>query len=280
MEAHVHSGRRLERRWFLAQTGKGVLGVAVLGVAACTSSSGSSPSPSPTPSGARTGSGTTGSGSGPASTSSQATATSANGGSTAGGALAWNRVDLGFVAAYVLVRGQEAAVVDTGVSGSADAIGTVLQQAGPGWDGVRHVILTHKHADHAGSIAQVLTQASNATGYIGSADLSSVQAPRTLQSLADGQDVFGLRIVGTPGHTAGHISVFDTATKVLVAGDALTNQAGLAGSNPQFTEDTASASASVRKLAALAPTTVLFGHGQPLTQGAAAALDQLASSLS
>jgi hypothetical protein len=36
----------------------------------------------------------------------------------------------------------------------------------------------------------------------------------------------------------------------------------------------------VRRLAQLAPSTILVGHGDPVVDGAAAALEQLASSLS
>jgi glyoxylase-like metal-dependent hydrolase (beta-lactamase superfamily II) len=155
----------------------------------------------------------------------------------------------------------------------------VLDEAGPGWAGVRHVVLTHKHPDHAGSVGDVLTAATTATGYVGAADLDEVDAPRPLTALHDGDDVFGLRIVETPGHTAGHVAVFDAATGVLLAGDALTNQDGLAGSNPQFTEDGTAAADSVRRLATLAPSTILVGHGPPVTDGARAALQELASSL-
>ena len=42
------------------------------------------------------------------------------------GALAWSRVNLGFVSAYLLVHGGEAALVDTGVENSADAIEAAL----------------------------------------------------------------------------------------------------------------------------------------------------------
>ena len=141
------------------------------------------------------------------------------------------------------------------------------------------MVLTHKHPDHAGSIGEVLTEATRATGYVGSADLAEVDAPRRLTALDDGDDVFGLQIVATPGHTAGHLAVFDPDTGVLVAGDALTNTDGLMGSSPQFTEDEAAAAASVRKLATLAPETILVGHGDPVVDGAAAALAQLAASL-
>ncbi len=252
------SDRRVGRRWLLVQTGRGAVGIAVLGVAAC-SDSGRSTTTEPPP--------------------ADDTEPSESGTPAAAGEMAWSRVNLDFVSAYVLVRGNEAAVVDTGVGGSTDAIGDVLDQAGPGWSGVRHVVLTHKHPDHAGSISDVLTEASSATGYIGQADLAEVDVEGGLKVLGDGDEVFGLQIVATPGHTPGHLAVFDEDTGVLVAGDALNNNEGLAGSSPEFTEDMAAADASVLKLARLAPRTILVGHGDPITDGAAAALDELASSL-
>lgn len=246
------SAHSVGRRWFLTQTARGAVGIAVLGFAGC-SRDDDTPEATPAP--------------------------RESGSAGSAGGLAWSRVDLGFVAAYVLVRGREAAVVDTGVEGSADAIGEVVEKAGPGWSGVRHVVLTHKHPDHAGSVADVLDAATRARGYVGAADLSEVDAPRSLTPLRDGDDVFGLRVVATPGHTAGHMAVFDGDTRVLVAGDALTNTNGLGGSNPQFTEDEAAAAASVRKLARLAPRTILVGHGDPVVEDATTMLQKLAASL-
>lgn len=243
------------RRWFLSRAAGGALGIAVLGVPACTGSSRPSDQ---------------GAGSAGASTPGGPD------GSTGSARLAWSRVNLGFVSAYVLVRGREAAVVDTGVGGSADEIGAVLDRAGPGWAGVRHVLLTHKHPDHAGSIGDVLTSATRATAYAGAADLAAVKAPRPLKAVGDGDEVFGLQVVETPGHTAGSVAVYDSDTGVLVAGDALTNTDGLAGSNPQFTEDKAAAVRSVRRLAELAPKAILVGHGEPVTGDATAALRKLA----
>jgi glyoxylase-like metal-dependent hydrolase (beta-lactamase superfamily II) len=260
------SARRMGRRWLLVQTGRGVVGVAVLGMAACSASE-----PSATDSGSPSPSEST--------TPSDAAPSESDPGAAAA-ELAWSRVNLGFVSAYVLVRGREAAVVDTGVAGSVDAIVDVLDEAGPGVSGVRHVILTHKHPDHAGSINEVLAATPKATGYVGTADLSEVDATQRLTPLDDGDEVFGLQLVGTPGHTAGHLAVFDPDTGVLVAGDALTNMGQLAGSIPQFTEDELAAAESVRKLAQLAPRTILVGHGEPVVDGASAALEELARSLS
>jgi glyoxylase-like metal-dependent hydrolase (beta-lactamase superfamily II) len=190
----------------------------------------------------------------------------------------WRRVELSFVSAYLLIRGGEAAVVDLGTAGSAGAIGSALTAAGSGWDAVRHVILTHHHADHAGGLAGVAEQV-DAAIHAGEADAAAITSAKPVRPVTDGADVFGLRIVGTPGHTAGHVSVFDPATGVLVAGDALRNAGGLAGADPRYTADPAVAAASVRKLATLDVTTILPGHGAPVTSGAAEALRALAASL-
>src|SRR5688572_16858842 len=49
------------------------------------------------------------------------------------------RVNLGFVSAYLVVRGGSAALVDTGVAGSADRIEQVVQAAGLGWENLQHL---------------------------------------------------------------------------------------------------------------------------------------------
>lgn len=190
----------------------------------------------------------------------------------------WQRVNLSFVSAYLLVRGSEVAIVDLGTAGSESAIEQGLKAAGAGWDNVKHVILTHKHGDHAGGLAGVQPNVS-ATWYAGEADVSGIQSETALTPVKDGDEVFGLRIVGTPGHTAGHVSVFDPANGVLVAGDALRTTDGLAGSDPQYTADGKQAAASIKKLAALDIKQILPGHGDPLTSGAVDALKKLAASL-
>ena len=240
---------RLSRRRLLFTTASGALGVTVLG--SC-----SSPSPAPPP---------------PAGTPVPA----------ASGAVAgdWRRVNMSYVAAYILVRGTEAAIVDLGMAGSEPAIGEALKAAGAGWGAVRHIVITHLHDDHVGGLDEIAPRVGAATVYAGAGDLASIISPRPLEPLAEGDEVFGMRIIDTPGHTLGHISVFEPATGVLVAGDALRTGDGLEVSDPQFTADEAKANASVRKLAAMHVKAILPGHGEPLTADAAKALQQLAAGL-
>jgi glyoxylase-like metal-dependent hydrolase (beta-lactamase superfamily II) len=249
----------LSRRVFLADLGRGSVAVALFGVAAC------GPAATGTPS-------SSAAASVPAVTPSTPVGSPANG-------FDWARVDLGFVSAYILVRGGEAAIVDTGVAGSAGQIEASLTGLGLGWDAVGHVIVTHLHGDHAGSAAAVLDAAPDATGYAGEADIGGITVPRPLTAVADGDTVFDLRIITTPGHTPGHIAVLDEIGGILVAGDALGTTGGtLAGSNPQFTADPAAAEASVAKLGALPFETLLVGHGDPIVSGASAQVAALAAS--
>jgi len=268
---HDPAAPLLPRRLFLADLGRGAVAVAILGIAGC------APAATASPAGPRASfpPGTPGTSPGGPAASGGGSAASAGsgGGASAGasGATAWTRVNLGFVSAYVLVRGREAAIVDTGVAGSEKSIAASLVGIGLGWGAVGHVILTHWHPDHSGSISEVLTAAPAAAGYIGSADLANVDASRPLQPVGDGDTVFGLRIVGSPGHTIGHVSVLDEAGGILVAGDALGTPDGpLMGSNPQFTEDAAAAKATIVKLGKLTFETLLVGHGEPILAGASA----------
>jgi glyoxylase-like metal-dependent hydrolase (beta-lactamase superfamily II) len=190
------------------------------------------------------------------------------------------RVNLGFVNAYVLVRGKEAAVVDTGTPNNAEKIADVVRAAGLGWNAVHHVILTHYHPDHIGSVGEVLGAAPKATAYAGAADIPQITSPRPVKAVGDNDEVFGLRVIATPGHTPGHICVFDPAGSLLILGDAMNNVGNeLSGPNPKYTADMAQAHQSVKKLAKLKFQRALFGHGEPIDKGASQAIARLAGAL-
>ena len=81
------------------------------------------------------------------------------------------------------------------------------------------------------------------------------------------------RWIATPGHTAGHISLFREKDGVLIAGDAIvttmqesllavaTQKKYVSGPPKYFTPDWGSATQSVKLLAALQPNVIATGHG-------------------
>ncbi len=195
----------------------------------------------------------------------------------AGGELRWSRANLGFVSAYVVARGNKAAIVDTGGSGSADTIGESLAELGLNYSDVESLILTHNHDDHIGSVGEVMEMAVNATVFIGEADIERLTVPAT--GLVGGEDVFGMEILATPGHTPGSMSAFDRAAGLLIAGDAMVVEDGVAAEAPaQFTASVTTARESVQALADLSFNTLLVGHGAPIETAADQAVAELAAS--
>ena len=80
----------------------------------------------------------------------------------------------------------------------------------------------------------------------------------------------GWRFVWTPGHTAGHVSLFRPADRVLVAGDAvLPRITPTLGVNRQRADPVGDYVRALDRLRALGPALVLPGHGRPPEDGAA-----------
>ncbi len=270
----THQG--MSRRAFVIDLGKGSLAVALFGLTAVACSSddpkSSTTTAAVTTTGATATTGattTTGAATDPPTTAPPGLATTA-----------WERVQLGSVSAYILARNGEAAIVDTGNPGSEDEIGASLGILGLGWGDVGHVIVTHLHNDHQGSLPAVLVLATGAEAYAGVADIPEINSPRQLSAVADGDSVCGRKIISTPGHTPGHISVLDEVGGLLVAGDALNGaDGGVIGANPRFTADIVAADESIAKLATFTFDTVVFGHGEPVTGLASQQVAALSASL-
>ncbi|GAB4462334.1 MAG: MBL fold metallo-hydrolase [Armatimonadaceae bacterium] len=87
----------------------------------------------------------------------------------------------------------------------------------------------------------------------------------------------GWQAVETPGHSPGHVSFFREADRALLAGDAcatvdmdlwdalVLKKPGLARPPSPFTPDWVNARKSLKRLAALRPTVLACGHGEPLS---------------
>ncbi|WP_236243893.1 MBL fold metallo-hydrolase [Streptomyces sp. CC210A] len=197
-------------------------------------------------------------------------------------------------AAYVWQDGDELTLIDTGTADCAAQIEEAL-------DGrLRRIVLTHWHEDHTGSArelaarhgAEVVAHHLEAPVIRGlAAGLPPVLEPFEVpiraavpalppappcpvdREVADG-DVLefggGAVVVAVPGHTDGSIALHLPGQGVLFTGDAVANvgrtMLGV------FNTDRRLATESLHRLAELGAETVVFGHGDPIVQDAAAAL--------
>lgn len=93
--------------------------------------------------------------------------------------------------------------------------------------------------------------------------------------LREGDDVGGFTVLETPDPCPGHLAYWRAADRTLVAGDALFGRHPVTGrpslhEPPRiFTPDPARNRAAIRRLAALEPAVVCFGHGPPWRDPAA-----------
>lgn len=198
-----------------------------------------------------------------------------------------------------LLLGRRAVLVDTGIPGSGAKILTQVAEHGIEPGDVSAIVITHAHIDHFGSAAE-LRRATGAPVVAHVADLGPYTTGRIREPylptgrfgrfldrldafhehaepfrpdlLIDGPTALydhgvDARIMPTPGHTAGSISVL-TDEGDLVAGDLVaTSFLGMAHrrpANPPFHDDPVGNLASLRAMLALKPSTLHVGHGGPL----------------
>lgn len=187
-------------------------------------------------------------------------------------------------------------LVDAGLPGMEEALRAALEQDGLDLSALRRVIVTHHDLDHIGGLpavvretgAEVWTSADErpfVQGEVspqkrpGTPPFEALKALRVARVLQDGEVLplaGGVRVVATPGHTVGHLSLYVEADGVLIAGDALTSEDGtLHGPNPQFTPDAPLATRSVGKLADLPVTGILTYHGGFVSEDVAGQLRAL-----
>jgi glyoxylase-like metal-dependent hydrolase (beta-lactamase superfamily II) len=86
----------------------------------------------------------------------------------------------------------------------------------------------------------------------------------------------GLTVVATPGHAPGHLAFWQPALRLLFCGDVIFRLPNLRLPYSFFTVDMEENKRSIRRVAALEPAIVCFGHGRPLRQNTAAAIHAFA----
>ena len=152
-------------------------------------------------------------------------------------------------------------------------------------------VLTHAHPDHQGASREVCERLgielwcgdrdadAMESGVLGQKDhlINKVitwawAGPPypVARRLREGDEVGGFQVLDVPGHSPGHVAYWRGSDRTLIAGDVVNNMnvmtgiPGLHEPRVEFTTDPPRNRESARRLAALEPALVCFGHGPPL----------------
>jgi glyoxylase-like metal-dependent hydrolase (beta-lactamase superfamily II) len=180
----------------------------------------------------------------------------------------------------------------------------VLIDAGRRWDRSRIfkqiegrqlslVALTHVHPDHQG-VAKDVCEARGIPLACHADDVDAMEGRRPVSAGADlasrmivrfwegpphpvgrvlreGDEVAGFRVIHAPGHSPGEVIFFRDSDRVAICGDVIRNlsyatmRSVIKEPPDAFNDDTAENRRSIRKLAELAPSVILPGHGDAVT---------------
>lgn len=182
----------------------------------------------------------------------------------------------------------EVTLVDAGVKGSPPRILQALAELGSAPEDVTRIVATHSHVDHVGGLRRVV-ESTGARVAVHADDAEDVRSGRgapldptttvgRLRSrnsaatatpvdseLHDGELLpvaGGLRVVHTPGHTPGHVSLLHEPTGILVTGDAIWNMRwGRTWPVLSFCSNVVLTQQTAHRLGDLTYSTAAFTHG-------------------
>lgn len=188
----------------------------------------------------------------------------------------------------LLIAGREPALVDSGFVGHAEQ---TAAWAGAHAAGLNMVVNTHWHSDHVGANALLQGMGAGIAASTPDAEALARRDPGCCQaeyldqpvrpytvdvSLSD-NEILRLgdcdwQVIRTPGHTPGHLCLWQPEERLLVVGDALSDyDVGWVNVALDGPDAAATALASINRMAALGPRVVLPAHG-PIPADATAAL--------
>ncbi|MDD5039045.1 MAG: MBL fold metallo-hydrolase [Dehalococcoidales bacterium] len=210
----------------------------------------------------------------------------------------------------ILITEDEMTLIDTAFRGSSAQIVDFIHRLGRSPEEITLIIITHNHFDHVGGLSE-LKRLTRAKVAIHKSDIGGTERqlfyPRTIRRILrippfsafrpafsinpedadlqlEGGELLkplgGLKVIHTPGHTPGSISLFSPKNRLLIVGDALDKyHQTVLPPHKSISSDMSQANASVKRIARLDFDTLCFGHGQSLRGDIHAKVQKLAESI-
>jgi glyoxylase-like metal-dependent hydrolase (beta-lactamase superfamily II) len=181
-----------------------------------------------------------------------------------------------------IIESEHLALIDSGVKGSEKIIFQKVRAMGRRPSEIKKLILTHSHPDHIGA-AKEIVEATGCEVIAHGAEATWIEDPavqkaerpvpgfdalvsgpvRIDRKVADGDEIditgLGLKVVHTPGHSPGSITLWSPAERVGITGDAVP----VPGDVPIY-DDAFETLGSMRRLRSLGMEVMLSAWADPL----------------
>ncbi|HDD31301.1 MAG TPA: MBL fold metallo-hydrolase [Thermococcus litoralis] len=183
-------------------------------------------------------------------------------------------VDGTFANVYLIRRGEKLLVVDAGLPGEYEKVLRYIEKLGHLPEDVETIIVTHAHHDHVGSLKD-LKDATGANIAAHKDEVPYLKGEKIFRSeiepvdveikLNDGDEVHGLKVIHSPGHTPGSICLLDLKTKALFVGDLVMEENGKLEEIPHhYSLDPMKNREAIRRLLDIDFVHLLPSHGKPI----------------
>lgn len=200
---------------------------------------------------------------------------------------------------------RKVSIIDTGYKGRASQICRDIKKLGYSLSDVENIILTHHHIDHTDNLYQLkkLTGA-NIIAHVDESPYIEGRLPHFCPEVPAKRQLIryflrtcpvpvdikvkdsevppvlgGLRVIDSPGHTPGSISLKVLREDVIIVGDLMANTFRLGLPSRAFTVNMPMEIASICKIADMDFDIICFGHGMPIKKDARHKVNSLARKL-